>query len=72
MKIEEQRLKIELTKSIQNWIGEQCCEDDWGSTGVIVHGDLAEDMADAAYSVFQAVHKSQAYAKKEGFFIDAE
>lgn len=68
MKIEEQRLKITLTDFIQEWIDQECCEDDWASTNIIVHHDLAEDMADAAYSVFQAVHKSQAYAIKEGHF----
>ena len=71
MKIEEQRLKIELTKFIQNWIEQECTEGDWESTGIIVHQDIAEDMADAAYSVFQAVHKAQSYAKEEGFFESA-
>lgn len=70
MKIEEQRLKLALTDHINKWIEEQCTEEDWESTEIIVHQDLAEDMADAAYSVFQAVHKSQTYGKSQGFWTE--
>ena len=72
MKIEEQRLKIALTGFINQWVAQESSEDDWASTGVIIHDDIAEDMADAAYSVFQAVHKSQSFAKKEGFLQDSD
>ena len=70
MKINEQRLKLSLTDFIIKWIEEQSCEDDWASTGIFIHQDIAEDMADAAFAVFQAVHKAQAYAKQEGIFQD--
>ena len=51
------RLKANLEEVIQNWVDNNCEEEDWPDSWVYI--DLVEDMAAAAYLVFMANNKGQ-------------
>ena len=56
--MEKTKLKADLVDYIQKW-ADKNCESNWPD--IIVHGEFAERMADAAFAVFQAMYESQKY-----------
>lgn len=67
MTIHEQNLKTSLHKAITQWSEREAQKKqatDWDSLAVYVHPDFESDMTDAAWAVFQAMVKSQAYQKE--------
>lgn len=58
------RLLATLEKVIDDWAEEQCSEDDWPDA--YWYEELYEDMAKAAFAVFEANVKGQKYATEEG------
>lgn len=57
------RLLAELEKKINEFITENCDQDDWMDG--LVHPNLERQMASAAYSVFAASNDAQNYAKEQ-------
>ena len=58
------RLLSELEKKINEWITDNCEEDDWMDG--LIHPSLEQQMASAAYAVFAASVDAQKYAEKQG------
>jgi len=66
MKLEEQKLKVSLTERIQKWMEKEAeADDSWSEVAQYCYDDLAEDMANAAFVVFQACHKAQRFADEQ-------
>lgn len=66
MTIEEQKLKISLTERIQKWMEKEAeSGDSWSEVALYCYDDLAEDMANAAFTVFLACHKGQHFASEQ-------
>lgn len=65
MTLQENNLRNELIKAMQEWIEDNCDSDDWGSTAIVIHSEMSVHMAEAAFSVFQAANKSQQYLREE-------
>lgn len=59
----EQALKLALTKAIQDWANSEAeSEENWPNA--YCYETQAEDMADAAFSVFMASVKAQDFYKE--------
>lgn len=67
MSINDQKLKLELTKKIKEWILEQCETDQWPN--FYSHEAIEDHMSDAAFIVFQACVSNQDFFKKENGVI---
>lgn len=57
------RLLAGLEKKMNEWITENCEEDDWPNA--LVHPALERQMASSAYSVFAACAEGQEYAEQQ-------